>query len=140
MRAMRLKRCCVSKQETIRYLISPVRNGGQLRASMSTTITFIEHNGTRHDAAGEPGETLMQVALNHDVPGLLAECGGNCSCATCHAIVDPAMAGCLPPPDDGEQMALEGVLEPAPTSRLTCQLRLQPELQGLVLRLPERQI
>lgn len=107
---------------------------------MPITITFIEHNGTRHEVAGEPGETLMQLAQKHDVPGLLAECGGNCSCATCHAVVDPAMADRLPAPDAGEQMALEGVLEPTPTSRLTCQLRLQPGLQGLVLRLPERQI
>jgi len=102
-------------------------------------ITFIESGGAAHTVEAEPGLSLMQIAVNHMVPGILAECGGACSCATCHAYVDPAWLERLPPRGEDEAMMLEGALETRDNSRLCCQLKMQVEWDGLVLRVPESQ-
>lgn len=104
-------------------------------------ITLIAPDGTEHGFEAPDGVSLMAAATGFGVPGILADCGGSASCGTCHVIVDPAWADRLPPPENVERMVLEGTAVPAgPTSRLSCQIRLTPALQGLVVRLPERQV
>jgi 2Fe-2S ferredoxin len=104
-------------------------------------ITLIAADGTEHGFEAPDGVSLMAAATGFGVPGILADCGGSASCGTCHVIVDPAWAGRLPPPDNVERLVLETTAVPATaTSRLSCQVRLTPDLQGLVVRLPERQV
>jgi len=102
-------------------------------------IVFIESGGTEHRVEAEPGLSLMQIAVNNMVPGIVADCGGACSCATCHAYIDPAWLERLPPRSEDEAMMLEGVLEPRENSRLCCQLKMRPEWDGLVLQVPATQ-
>lgn len=103
-------------------------------------ITFIEADGTAHGFEAPDGASVMQAATSFGVPGILADCGGRPSCGTCHVFVDPAWANRLPPPEADELAVLEITAVPrGPTSRLACQIRLTPKLQGLVLHLPERQ-
>lgn len=104
-----------------------------------TTVVFIDHAGTRYEVEAPPNKSLMQVALDHSVPGILGDCGGCCSCATCHAYVHERWTAMLPPKSETEVFMLEGVLELRENSRLCCQLRVTPELEGIVLRLPEEQ-
>jgi 2Fe-2S ferredoxin len=103
-------------------------------------VVFIDPAGVRHDVEAPAGKNLMQVALDHSVPGILGDCGGACSCATCHGYVDPAWAGRLPGRSETEVFMLEGVPEPRETSRLCCQLRASAELDGIVIQLPQEQV
>jgi 2Fe-2S ferredoxin len=103
-------------------------------------ITFIHPDGSEEGFEAPDGVSLMQAATGFGVRGIVADCGGSARCATCHVIVDPAWADRLPPPGDDEQAQLEATAVPRePTSRLACQIRLGPALQGLVVRVPERQ-
>ncbi|MDB5699520.1 MAG: 2Fe-2S ferredoxin [Alphaproteobacteria bacterium] len=102
-------------------------------------ITYVEHDGTVHVVDVEPGLSVMQGALHNDVPGIDADCGGACACATCHVIVDPAWSSTLSDPDEMEASMLEFVQRPAQGSRLSCQIRVEEALDGLVVRLPETQ-
>lgn len=103
-------------------------------------ITIFLADGTEHGFEAPDNVTLMQAATGYGVPGILADCGGQATCATCHVYVDPAWADKLPPPEAKEEETLEFTAdERLPTSRLACQIRLGPELQGLVVRLPEFQ-
>jgi len=102
-------------------------------------ITFIEHNGTRHVIDAPIGKSAMQVAVDNMVPGIVGDCGGCCSCATCHGYVAPEWADKLPPKQEDEEMMLEGALEVRPTSRLTCQINIGPQLDGLEIELPASQ-
>lgn len=104
-----------------------------------TKVVFIEFNGTEHAVEAENGKSLMQTAVDHMVPGIVGDCGGCCTCATCHGYVDEAWISRLKPRSDDETMMLEGALAVKPNSRLTCQITVQPELDGLVVRLPESQ-
>ncbi|MBL8338966.1 MAG: 2Fe-2S iron-sulfur cluster-binding protein [Rhodoferax sp.] len=103
-------------------------------------ITFIDADGTTHALQVEPGQTVMQAAIENDIRGILADCGGSRSCATCHCYVDPAWAERFPPASVEETELVSYAFDPLPTSRLSCQLPLQPEHDGLVIRLPPRQI
>jgi 2Fe-2S ferredoxin len=103
------------------------------------TITFIEASGARHTVEAEAGQSLMEAATAELLPGIIAECGGELTCATCHVYVEPEYAGCFDPPQDEELEMLECALDPGPTSRLSCQLRLTDALEQLVVRLPEAQ-
>lgn len=103
------------------------------------TITYIEFNGTEHRVDAQDGQSLMEAAVANMIPGILGDCGGNCSCATCHAYMDPAWAAALPAIADEEQGMLEGALAVNEHSRLCCQVIVTPALNGLVVRLPERQ-
>ncbi len=104
-------------------------------------ITLIEANGTVHSFEAPEGVSVMQAATGFGVPGITAECGGSAMCATCHVMVDDAWLDKLPPPLANELKMLEcTACERAPGSRLSCQIKLTPELQGLVMRLPERQV
>ena len=104
-----------------------------------THITYIEHDGTRHEAEAEDGASLMQVAVDNLVPGIVGDCGGCCSCATCHAYIDPAFAGSIAPAAADERDLLEGALDAEPGSRLTCQVRVTRALDGIVVRIPRSQ-
>jgi 2Fe-2S ferredoxin len=102
-------------------------------------ISFIAHDGTEHVAKAEPSLSVMKVAINNMVPGIDADCGGACACATCHVYVDPAWIDRTGAPDDMEQAMLEYVAEPEPTSRLSCQIVVTADMDGLVVRLPRQQ-
>jgi len=106
---------------------------------MIPTVTFIEHGGQEHMVRGEVGQSLMQIAKNNLVPGILADCEGNCACATCHVYVEPVWLEHVPAPGADERALLPGVLEEQENSRLSCCIHLTPELDGLVLRLPKSQ-
>ena len=104
------------------------------------TITYIEFDGTPHEVEVPAGATVMQGAVENDVPGIVAECGGTCSCATCHVYVDAAWERKTGEPDVQEEGMLDCVWERQDNSRLSCQIEVNEELNGLVVRLPEMQI
>jgi 2Fe-2S ferredoxin len=103
-----------------------------------TQIIFIEHNGTRHEIDAADGESVMRAALDQSIPGIDGDCGGCCSCATCHGYVETPMIG-LPERNDTEIAMLAGCNNVQENSRLTCQIVIFPELDGLTIRLPESQ-
>jgi 2Fe-2S ferredoxin len=103
-------------------------------------ITYIEPGGVTKVVDVRAGTTAMEAAVDNDVAGIVAECGGACSCATCHVYVDPAWVAKLPPPDAQERGMLECVLDRQDASRLSCQIVLTPALDGLVLRVADEQI
>ena len=102
-------------------------------------ITFIDPSGLRRDIAAPTGVSLMEVARQHGVAGVIAQCGGACACATCHVYIEAARLSQLEPPEDMELGMLESAWEPRPNSRLSCQIPLTPELDGLVVTVPARQ-
>ena len=104
-------------------------------------ITYIEHNGTRHEVEVATGLTVMEGARDNGIPGIEADCGGACACSTCHVYVAPEWVEKLPPRDDMEEDMLDFAYEPDPErSRPTCQLKVSDALDGLVVQMPERQI
>lgn len=103
-------------------------------------VLYVLHNGEEHLVEGKDGESIMQTALDNMVPGIIGDCGGNCSCATCHGYVDPAWLERLGPRSEEEIMMLDGALRVEDNSRLTCQIKLRKELDGIVIRLPVSQI
>ncbi len=102
-------------------------------------VVFIDPQGVRHDVTARTGMTAMECAIEHEIPGIVAFCGGMCSCGTCHCYVEPAWAQRLAPPDGNELDTLRRVLERRPDSRLGCQIRLDATLDGLTLQVPARQ-
>ena len=102
-----------------------------------TTITFIEANGRRVEAKVEGETTLMELAVGHDIEGVLGDCGGAGVCATCHCHPDGGYSEVLGEPGPDEAMMLEGLLTPTEQSRLACQIDLSRELDGLVVTIPE---
>jgi len=102
-------------------------------------IVFIEHNGTEHVVEAVVGRSVMQAAVENFVPGIVADCGGSCSCGTCHGFVDNGWSAAIPTVQADEQSLLEGLLETQSNSRLTCQIEITPSLDGLVVRLPRSQ-
>ena len=103
-------------------------------------VTYIQPNGVSRLVEVRAGTTAMEAAVDNDIEGIVAECGGACSCATCHVYVDPAWAAKLPPPDSQESGMLECVLDRQDTSRLSCQIVLTPALDGLIVRIADEQI
>jgi 2Fe-2S ferredoxin len=97
------------------------------------TIVFIERDGTRREVQVPVGHTVMEAAVDNGVRGLLAECGGACACATCHAWIDAAWLPKLRPMEDMEDAMLDTATDRRPNSRLTCQIEVSPELDGLVV-------
>lgn len=102
-------------------------------------VTYVTHDGERHEVEVAPGTTLMQAATSHAVPGIEAECGGCLSCATCHVYVDPQWLDRLQAPEQTELDMLEFAEAPQNNSRLSCQIRFTEALSGIVLRVPEAQ-
>ena len=103
-------------------------------------ILYIEHDGTEHEQEVPVGWSLMEGASKNGIPGILGDCGGSCSCATCHGYIDAAWAPHLPAISETEAFMLEGVPEPRATSRLCCQLRMSQALDGIVVHLPAEQV
>jgi ferredoxin, 2Fe-2S len=102
-------------------------------------ITFIDATGVARTADGEVGSTVMETAINHAIPGIEAECGGACACSTCHVYVDPAWQEKVGEPSPMETDMLDFAYGIQPNSRLSCQIKVSEELDGLVVRTPERQ-
>jgi 2Fe-2S ferredoxin len=102
-------------------------------------ITFIEHDGTTHTVDAEIGATVMETAIKNGVTGIVAECGGACSCATCMVYVDEGWLDRLVPRSPGEEDMLDFAYEAKPTSRLSCQIKVEPSLDGLVVHTPAYQ-
>ena len=103
-------------------------------------VTYIEHDGETKTVEAPAGRSLMSIATDHGVAGIVGECGGTCSCGTCHGFVDAAWRSLLPPISETEAFMLEGLPERRPESRLCCQIRLTPALDGIVVRLPKEQL
>lgn len=108
-------------------------------ADKTVKVNFIEHNGTVHSVQAGVGSSIMQAAVNNLVPGIDADCGGLCACATCHGFVDPEWLDRVSTKTSSEDELLQGIPSATPESRLTCQLQLTEEMDGIVVRLPESQ-
>ena len=103
-------------------------------------VTFIQIDGGTRTVEAEKGKSAMQVAIAHGLTGIAAECGGLCSCATCHVYVDEKWAAKLPPPEAEENDLLDFTAAPRkPGSRLSCQITLDAMTDGLVLHMPPNQ-
>ncbi len=104
-------------------------------------VIYVEADGARHEVDVPLGENVMRGAVNNGVEGIVGECGGGLACATCHCYVDAAWADKVggPSSDDERDMLESAAAEVRPTSRLSCQIAITPELDGLVVELPERQ-
>ncbi|MDU6834720.1 MAG: 2Fe-2S iron-sulfur cluster-binding protein [Bradyrhizobium sp.] len=102
-------------------------------------ITFVDHTGESRTVEIENGATVMEAAIRNAIPGIEAECGGACACATCHVYVDEAWREKVGPPTPMEEDMLDFGYEVRPNSRLSCQIKVQPALAGLVVRIPDRQ-
>jgi len=102
-------------------------------------ITYIAFDGTEYPVDAKDGSTVMENAVRNGVPGIEAECGGACACATCHVYVDPAWTAATGEPEAMEEDMLDFAQDVQPNSRLSCQIRMRPDLDGLVVRIPESQ-
>jgi 2Fe-2S ferredoxin len=102
-------------------------------------IKYIEHNGKEHEIDVPSGWSVMEGAVKNLVPGIDADCGGACACATCHVFVDEAWLAKLPKKEDMEETMLDFAPDMAANSRLSCQIKVTPELDGLVVRMPKSQ-
>lgn len=102
-------------------------------------VTYIEPDGTQHRVDVPEGESVMKGAANNGIPGIPAECGGACACATCHVYVDPQWNDRLDPMSDIEEAMLEFAEHKQPTSRLSCQIITHTTLNGLIVRIPPYQ-
>ena len=102
-------------------------------------IIFKDHSGTARAIDAELGSTVMEVAIRNNIPGIEAECGGACACATCHVYVEEAWRDKVGPPSPMEEDMLDFGFDVRPNSRLSCQIKVRDELDGLVVSIPERQ-
>ncbi len=102
-------------------------------------ITYVEHDGTEHVVDSETGVSLMQAAIDNLVPGIDADCGGECSCATCHVMVNENWLEKVGPPGEMEESMLDLNPERQENSRLSCQVEVSEELDGLRVTMPEFQ-
>ena len=103
------------------------------------TIKFIQHDGTEVVVEAEDGISIMNVAMDNGVSGIDADCGGECSCATCHVIIDDAWMAKVGQPSDQEESMLDLNPDRGSNSRLSCQIQVSSELDGIVVNLPEFQ-
>lgn len=102
-------------------------------------ISFIQPDGQEQIVEAEPGVTLMEAAKLNDVPGIEAECGGACACATCHVYLDDAWREKTGSPSQMEEDMLDFAFDVREASRLSCQIKLKPELDGITVRVPAKQ-
>ena len=102
-------------------------------------ITYIEHNGKSHKLDVENGLTVMEGAVQNNIPGIDADCGGGCACATCHVYVDEKWFNKLQKKESSEEDMLDVAFEPNSFSRLSCQITVSDELDGLVVKMPSKQ-
>ncbi|MBE7732123.1 2Fe-2S iron-sulfur cluster-binding protein [Devosia faecipullorum] len=104
-----------------------------------TKITYVTPQGERIETEGENGATVMETAIMNAIPGIVAECGGACTCATCHVYVDEDWRETVGGPSTMEEDMLDFAFEVKDSSRLSCQIKVRPELDGLVVHVPTRQ-
>lgn len=104
-----------------------------------STIIFVQPDGSTKEVTAKPGVSLMEAAVANLIPGIEAECGGACACATCHVYIDEGWFAKLPAPQPMEADLLECAVEPTAQSRLACQVRITDATDGLVVRLPNGQ-
>ncbi len=102
-------------------------------------ITYIEHSGTEHVIDVENGMTVMEGAIKNSIPGIDADCGGACACATCHVYVDESWMDKVGPAESMEEDMLDFAFDVKPNSRLSCQIKVSDELDGLRVTTPEKQ-
>ncbi len=102
-------------------------------------VHYIDPEGTDRVIDVNVGWSIMEGAVKNDVPGIDADCGGSCACATCHVYVDPAWLGKLPPKSEMEETMLDFAQSVAPNSRLSCQIDMTVELDGMIVRTPKTQ-
>ncbi|PLW75457.1 2Fe-2S iron-sulfur cluster-binding protein [Cohaesibacter celericrescens] len=102
-------------------------------------ITFVTFDGTKYEVEAQDGATVMEAAVKNGVPGIEAECGGACACATCHVYVDEAWTDKTGEPQAMEEDMLDFAQDSNETSRLSCQIKMTQELDGVVIRIPEFQ-
>tara|TARA_Y100000590_G_scaffold420197_1_gene522610 strand:- start:2311 stop:2631 length:321 start_codon:yes stop_codon:yes gene_type:complete len=103
-------------------------------------ITYIEHSGKSHTIDVANGLSVMEGAVQNNIPGILADCGGGMACATCHVYVKEDWFNKLPSKQEGEDDMLDQAYEPKKNSRLSCQIEVSNDLDGLEVNLPEKQI
>ena len=103
-------------------------------------ITYITHDNQNHTLNVQNGLTVMEGAIQNDVPGIDADCGGGMACATCHVYVKEDWFNKVPSKTEGEDDMLDQAYEPSSSSRLSCQIVVSDELNGLVVHLPEKQV
>ena len=104
-----------------------------------TTVTFVQFSGETKTVDGDNGDSVMKIALDNLVPGIDADCGGECSCATCHVLIESEWMSRVGTADDQENAMLDLNPDREPNSRLSCQIAMTDELNGLVVNLPEFQ-
>ena len=104
-----------------------------------TKITYIEHNGKEHTIDVQNGLTVMEGAVQNDIPGIDADCGGSMACATCHVYVKDDWYNKLDEKSEGEDDMIDQAYEPKKNSRLSCQIIVSDDLDGLVVDMPEKQ-
>lgn len=102
-------------------------------------ITYITHDGKEHSVDADNGTTVMENAVRNSIPGIEAECGGACACATCHVYVDKDWVDAVGKPEAIEEDMLDFAYEMKPESRLSCQVTVSDKLDGLIIRIPEKQ-
>jgi len=102
-------------------------------------ITYVEHSGKEHVVDAPIGQTVMEAAVKNAVPGIDADCGGACACATCHVYVDEAWREKTGTPEQMEEDMLDFAFDVRPASRLSCQIKVTDALDGLVVRIPDKQ-
>ena len=102
-------------------------------------VTYVEHDGTEHALEVKSGLSVMEGAVKHDVPGIDADCGGACACATCHVYVDEAWTDRTGSPSAMEESMLDFAEGVKPNSRLSCQIKMTDALDGLRVSMPESQ-
>jgi 2Fe-2S ferredoxin len=102
-------------------------------------ITFILHNGTEQAVDGTPGMTVMETAIKNQVPGIDADCGGACACATCHVYVEPEWTEKTGARSSMEEDMLDFAFDVRPESRLSCQIKVTDAIDGLRVKVPEKQ-
>ena len=102
-------------------------------------ITFVDSDGTTRTVDAEEGSTVMETAIQNDVPGIVAECGGACACATCHVYVEPDWMERVGPRNEMEEDMLDFAFDVRDNSRLSCQIKITEALDGLTVKVPEKQ-
>ena len=102
-------------------------------------IKYIEHSGKEHEIDVPEGWSVMEGAVKNLIPGIDADCGGACACATCHVYVDDAWLAKLSAKEDMEETMLDFAQDLAPNSRLSCQIKVSKELDGLTVKMPKSQ-
>jgi 2Fe-2S ferredoxin len=102
-------------------------------------VTYITTDGQEHEVEVENGYSVMEGAINNNIDGIVAECGGACACATCHSYIDDAWLGKLPAMDDMEDSMLDAAYERRENSRLTCQIEMNDSLDGLIVHVADNE-